>query len=79
MKSIRDPRYIHMISRLRELRKEKDISQVVLSARLCKDQQYVSKTESLVRRIDVIELYDWLRALECDIEAFIEEVNRLKK
>lgn len=79
MKSIRDPRYIQMISRLRELRKEKSISQVVLSRRLDKDQQYVSKIEALVRRIDVIELCDWLRALECDLDVFIEEVGRLEK
>lgn len=79
MKSIRDPRYIRMISRLREVRKEKSISQVALSGRLGKDQQYISKTESLVRRIDVVELCDWLRALECDIVTFIEEVDRLEK
>ena len=66
MRSIHDPRYQHLIKKLIELRESKDMTQVELAYLLEKPQSYVSKIEILERRIDIIELLDWLYFLEVD-------------
>lgn len=63
MRSIHDPRYQDLIKKIVELRESKKVTQVELAHRLNKPQSYVSKIEILERRIDVIELIDWLAAL----------------
>lgn len=72
MRSIHDPRYQDLIKRLIELRESKNVTQVELARRLNKPQSYVSKIEILERRIDVIELRDWLSILEQDLAKFLE-------
>lgn len=67
MRSIHDPRYQDLIKKLIELRKSKDVTQLQLASLLNKPQSYVSKVEILERRIDVIELIDWLKVLDTDI------------
>lgn len=68
MRSIYDPRYQDLIKKLIELRESKNVTQVELAQRLGKPQSYVSKVEILERRLDVIELMDWLNA---DLSSFI--------
>ena len=63
MRSIHDPRYQDLIKKLIELRESKDVTQVELAYRLGKPQSYVSKVEILERRLDVIELMDWVNVL----------------
>lgn len=76
MKSIHDPRYIKMIDHLKDLRKSKRISQETLGERLQWKQQDISKVESFIRRLDFIELCDWLDALGCKVEDFVCEIIR---
>lgn len=64
MSSIHDDRYIELINQLRRVRESKRIRQADLAEKLGQHQSYVSKVEGLERRLDVIELYDWLIALE---------------
>lgn len=45
--------------------------QVELAQLLGKPQSYVSKVEILERRLDVIELIDWLKILEVELANFI--------
>ena len=71
MRSIHDPRYQDLIKRLIELRESKNVTQVELARRLNKPQSYVSKVEILERRLDVIELSDWLNAIHIKISEFI--------
>ncbi len=71
MRSIHDPRYQDLIKKLIELRESKNVTQVELAHRLNKLQSYVSKIEILERRIDVIELIDWLKVLEIEIADFL--------
>ena len=71
MRSIHNPRYQDLIKKLIELRESKDMTQVELARRLDKPQSYVSKVEILERRLDVIELVDWLKALDTALTAFI--------
>lgn len=73
MSSIHDPRYKALIKELIAIRELKDVTQVELATSLRKPQSYVSKIENLDRRIDVIELQDWLNALDTSILSFFEK------
>jgi hypothetical protein len=63
MKSIHRPKYVKLIEKLVELRNVHGVTQVELALRLKKPQSYVAKVEALDRRLDVIELADWLNAI----------------
>lgn len=76
MKSIRDARYVKMIDHLKQVRKSKGMSQVSLGQRLGWDQRDISKVESLIRRLDFIELCDWLDGLGYDLDDFLREIGR---
>lgn len=73
MSSIHDPRYKNLIKELIQIREFKNITQVKLAASLKKPQSYVAKVENLERRLDVLELYDWLLALDISIIHFLEK------
>lgn len=79
MRSIHDPRYQDLIKKLIDLRESKNVTQVELARLLSKPQSYVSKVEILERRLDVIELIDWLNVLETDISDFLTFYNVLNK
>ena len=71
MRSIHDPRYQDLIKKLIELRESKNVTQVELARLLNKPQSYVSKVEILERRLDVIELIDWLQILKVELTSFL--------
>ncbi|WP_288417472.1 helix-turn-helix transcriptional regulator [uncultured Acinetobacter sp.] len=75
MRSIHDPRYQDLIKKLIELRESKNVTQVELARRLVKPQSYVSKVEILERRLDVIELCDWLNSIDVKIMDFINQLD----
>lgn len=75
MSSIHNPRYRAVIKALIELRESRNMTQVQLATSLKKPQSYVSKIENFERRIDIIELQDWLEILNIDLDLF----NILKK
>ena len=53
------------------------ITQVQLASSLKKHQSYVAKVENFERRLDSIELYDWLKVLDENfnsLEKIFEEV-----
>jgi len=77
MSSIHDPRYRKVIQILIELRESKKITQVQLASSLKNHQSYVAKVENFERRLDFIELYDWLKVLDENfnsLEKIFEEV-----
>lgn len=51
------------------------MTQVEVAQHLGKPQSYVSKVEILERRLDVIELCDWLKVLDKEITIFINQFN----
>lgn len=75
MTTIHDPRYHLLIKMLIQIRNEKSITQVELAKKLFKPQSYISKIESIERRLDVIELWDWLLALNCTPIEFFSNLN----
>ncbi|QDB81953.1 helix-turn-helix domain-containing protein [Acinetobacter pittii] len=72
MSSIHDPRYIGLIRCLIAMREERNVTQVQLATSLKKHQSYVAKIENLDRRIDLIELIDWLAALDINFSEFVQ-------
>ena len=64
MGTIHDPRYAAVIETLVDLRKERGLTQAALAAKLGTFRQPdIAKVEGLQRRLDLIELVDWLGAL----------------
>ncbi|HGF9414591.1 TPA: helix-turn-helix domain-containing protein [Acinetobacter baumannii] len=55
-----------------QIREFKNVTQVELATSLKKPQSYIAKVENLDRRLDVLELHDWLSALEIPIVEFLE-------
>lgn len=61
---------------LRSNRESLKLRQADLAVRLGRGQATVSKVESGVRRLDVIELRTWLMALEVDFKSFMDELDQ---
>ena len=61
--TIHDSRYAELIELLIAERVNASISQTTLADKLGIEQPDVSKVERLVRRIDVLEFFDWVNAL----------------
>lgn len=74
MKSIHDPRYRQFIEQLIVLREACGTTQTRLAEMLGKSQSYVAKVENLDRRLDVIELVDWLQALNASPHRFMAKL-----
>lgn len=74
MKSIHDGRYRLLIQQLIALREGKGVTQVQLADALKKPQSYVAKVENLDRRLDMVELVDWLKVLEVPLAEFIRSL-----
>ena len=75
MSTIHDPRYIQLIEELVSARTQRNITQIVLAQRLGQHQSYVAKIEGLERRLDIIELFDWLQALNYEPQKFFQDIG----
>lgn len=71
MKTIHDDRYQALIRRLVAEREQRSITQTVLANALIRPQSYVAKVENLERRLDIVELADWLKALKVERGEFM--------
>jgi len=67
--------YQQMLALLRAKRTEAQISQVELARRLDWTQADVSKCETGVRRLDVVELRIWLKALGYELADFVQALD----
>lgn len=80
MHSTRDDAGKLLAGILLEYREQMGVTQVQLAKRIGKPQPFVSNFERGVRRIDVIEFYAILRALDADpVAAFAILAERLPK
>jgi transcriptional regulator with XRE-family HTH domain len=61
---------------LRETRESQRVSQAALAAKLGLPQTFVSKCETGVRRLDVVELHAWLSALNVNFSTFLKLLER---
>ena len=71
---IHDPRYQRVASLLTEIRRERGLLQQDVADKLGRPQAFVSKVESGVRRLDLIELLDFLRVLDVDPHDFMDRL-----
>lgn len=71
MKTIHDDRYQALIRQLVAEREQRSITQTVLANALARPQSYVAKVENLERRLDIVELADWLKILGVEREEFM--------
>jgi len=77
MATIHDRRYTRLIRHLVECRKANGVAQRDVATALKITQSTVSKVESCGRRIDVLELRDWLTAIGYSPSKFLREVGWL--
>ncbi len=73
MKSIYTDDYINIISVLRVIRINKNITQAEMAKLLNTTQSFVSKVENRERRLDVIELLSWIDALGVSVSDVLPE------
>ncbi len=71
-RSIESPRYAKLVTLLRQLREESQISQQELADRIGEPQSFVSKYEGGVRRIDLVELEQVADALGLTLLQIVE-------
>lgn len=71
--------YSHFVDLLRCCRETAGLTQSQLAARLQVPQSYVSKCEAGTRRLDVIELREWLSALDLPLTAFVTSLDAVLK
>ena len=70
-KTIHGKEYHAIISMLRDLRENKNVTQKELADRIDSEQTFISKIETGERRLDIIELKNICEALGEDLVAFI--------
>ena len=73
-KSLHTPRYDLFLRVLREAREGAGLSQRQAARKLDRTQAYVSKSETGERRVDVVEMVDFLRAYDQEPESFIRKI-----
>lgn len=71
LKATFSPEYEAFLSLLKQTRLDRGLSQVELAARLGVHQSVVSKSERGERRMDVLELRKWCRAVEMPLAEFV--------
>lgn len=74
-KTLRSHSNTLFLARLRQLRESRGLRQADLARLLGRSQATVSNVERGERRLDVIELRDWLEALQFDFVRFVSELD----
>lgn len=75
-KSVHTDAYASVVEYLVALRQERGVHQSELARRLGRSQQFVSKVENKLRRLDVVEFFAFVRALGADPEEAATQVLR---
>jgi transcriptional regulator with XRE-family HTH domain len=75
-KSLTRPEYRLLLTELRKARKEAGLNQTELGARLGETQSFISKVERGERRLDLVELDAFCKALGVSLEDFTSRFSR---
>jgi transcriptional regulator with XRE-family HTH domain len=75
-KSLHSRLYKLFLVELRDARTRLGVTQVELAARLDATQSFVSKCERGERRLDVVELQLWCKALGMRMPDFVKQLDR---
>lgn len=71
---LNDPRYKAIIGRLLAARKSAGLNQRELAERLGQPQSFITRVETFERRLDIIRMIEWVRALDLDERKFMTDV-----
>ena len=63
------------ITLLRDTRQARGLRQSDLAILLGRSQGIVSRVESGERRLDLVELWAWLKALDVDLVSFVQQLD----
>lgn len=74
-KSIYSKEYNLLIEKLREARERNGLTQTQLAERLEQDQPFVSKVERGERRLDIVELRAFCKAIGISFAHFVGEID----
>lgn len=74
-KTIYTREYNVMLSVLRETRERAGLTQIDVAARLKVTQVFISKCEGGQRRLDLIELRAWCKAMDVSTSKFLDAVE----
>lgn len=74
-KSIHSKEYADFLQVLRTAREQSQITQEQLASRLNETQSFISKCERGERRLDVIELRAWCKAIDVPLADFIRRLG----
>jgi transcriptional regulator with XRE-family HTH domain len=74
VRNLRTPGHLALMQVLVETRKTKKITQQELADRLDRPQSFVAKVETGERRLDVVELAEWVTAVEVDYQVIMDAV-----
>ncbi|MCZ6655017.1 MAG: helix-turn-helix transcriptional regulator [Planctomycetota bacterium] len=69
--------YDRFLVRLKALRSQKGVSQVELARRLGVPQQYISRFETGETRMDVVQLWQFCRALGVNFDRVCKQLDRV--
>jgi transcriptional regulator with XRE-family HTH domain len=75
-KSIFTREYDVLRKLLREVREEAEVTQVELAERIGETQSYVSKCERGERRLDLVQLRSFCRALGISLSSFVSSYEQ---
>jgi len=75
-KTISSRNYAHFLKTLREAREHAGITQEEMAARLGETQSFVSKCERGERRMDIVELREFCKAMGLTLEKFVKQLER---
>lgn len=73
--SVYQREYVLFLDLLRRYRAESGLTQTQLAERLQQTQSFVSKCERGERRMDVIDLYRFCRAMDTSIVDFVSDLD----
>lgn len=76
-KSVFTSEYRQLCKLLREKREAAQLTQIDLAKRLRESQSYVSKVERGERRLDLIQLKHFCKAINVSYVAFVQEFDSL--
>lgn len=69
-KSIHTREYALFLELLRRTREQAGLTQIAVAERLDAAQSFISKCERGERRLDIVELRQWCRAIDTTVEEF---------
>ena len=75
-KSLHTEQHELLCGLLRELRGEAGLTQVQLAEAIDEPQSMVSRVEVGERRLDILELRQWLAALDVSLETFVRSLEQ---